>query len=31
MEVGETAAPARDEVQAFLDRYADREGVTADG
>ena len=31
MEVGETAAPARDEVQAFLDRYADSEGVTADG
>jgi len=31
MEGGETAAPARDEVQAFLDRYADSEGVTADG
>jgi hypothetical protein len=31
MEVGETAAPARDAVQAFLDRYADSEGVTADG
>jgi len=31
MEAGETAAPARDEVQAFLDRYADSEGVTADG
>jgi hypothetical protein len=30
MEVGETAAPARDAVQAFLDRYADSEGVTAD-
>ena len=31
MEVGETAAPARDAVQVFLDRYADSEGVTADG
>jgi len=23
-------APARDEVQAFLDRYVDNEGVTAE-
>ncbi len=30
-EVGGTAAPARDAVQAFLDRYADSEGVKADG
>ena len=30
VEAGETAAPARDEVQAFLDRYVDNEGVTAE-
>jgi hypothetical protein len=31
VEAGVSAAPARDAVQAFLDRYADSEGVTADG
>jgi hypothetical protein len=31
VQAGETGAPARDEVQAFLVRYADSEGVTADG
>lgn len=31
VEAGVSASPARDEVQAFLDRYADSEGVTADG
>ena len=31
LEAGESAAPACDAVQVFLDRYADREGVTADG
>jgi hypothetical protein len=30
VEAGETGAPARDEVQAFLDRYVDNEGVTAE-
>ena len=30
MEGGETAAPVCDEVQAFLDRYVDNEGVTAE-
>jgi len=31
VEAGVSASPARDEVQAFLDRYADSEGITADG
>jgi len=31
VEAGVSASPARDEVQAFLDRYADSGGVTADG
>jgi len=30
VEAGVSASPARDAVQAFLDRYADSEGVTAD-
>ena len=30
LEAGVSASLARDEVQAFLDRYADSEGVTAD-
>ena len=30
VEAGETGAPARDEVQTFLDRYVDNEGVTAE-
>ena len=31
VEAGVSASPARVAVQAFLDRYADSEGVTADG
>ena len=31
VEAGVSSAPARDEVQAFLVRYADNGGVTADG
>lgn len=31
LEAGVSASLARDAVQAFLDRYADSEGVTADG